>query len=86
MPVQKTLENKNSKPREGYLIDYVRGAEVKATPEEVEAVQPFSKKLVEDLRYSKRQIQTRPQYTIKNGTQRIGLIDIAVFENGKKIR
>ena len=85
MPVQKTLEDKAIVPREGYLIDYVSGLEVKATPEEVEAVQPFSKRLVEELGYSKKQIQTRPQYTIRKGTQQIGPIDIAVFENEKKL-
>lgn len=35
MPVQKTLENKDLVPREGYLIDYISGVEVKATPEEI---------------------------------------------------
>lgn len=30
--------------KEGYLIDYVSGQPLKATPEEVQAVQPFVKK------------------------------------------
>jgi len=31
--------------KEGYIIDYISGQEVKATPEEIEAVQVFSKQL-----------------------------------------
>ena len=68
MPLQKTLVNKKMEPREGCLIDYISGTEVRATPEEIEAVQPFSKRLVEELGYSKRQIQTRPQFSIKKGS------------------
>mgnify|MGYP004632134241 CR=1 FL=1 len=34
--------------REGYLIDCISGQEVKASPEELQAVQPFAKKLYED--------------------------------------
>ena len=33
---------------DGYIIDFISGNQVKGTPEEIEAVQPFSKKLVED--------------------------------------
>ena len=29
--------------KDGYLIDYTTGTEVRATPEELQAVQPFSK-------------------------------------------
>ena len=32
--------------KEGYIIDYVSGLEVRATPEEVQAVQVFAKTLV----------------------------------------
>jgi len=38
------------------IIDYISGVEVFATPEEVEAVQVFSKQLVEDYGYDKNQI------------------------------
>ncbi len=48
------------------IIDYISGIEVNATPEETEAVQVFSKQLVEDYGYSKQQIQTRPQYRVKS--------------------
>lgn len=34
--------------RDGYITDYISGQSVKATPEEVEAVQPFAKILVDD--------------------------------------
>lgn len=39
------------KAREGYLTDYISGQELKATPEETQAVQPFAKKLYEDYGY-----------------------------------
>lgn len=29
--------------KDGYLIDYISGTDVKATPEESQAVQPFAK-------------------------------------------
>jgi type I restriction enzyme M protein len=46
--------------KEGYIIDFISGQEVKATLEEVEAVQVFAKQLVEDYGYPKSHIQTRP--------------------------
>lgn len=51
--------------KEGYLIDFISGLQVKETPEEVEAVQPFSKILVDDYGYPKDHIHTRPQYRVK---------------------
>ena len=51
--------------KEGYIIDYISGLEVKATPEEVDAVQIFAKILVEDYGYSKDVIITHPQYRVK---------------------
>ena len=48
-----------------YLIDYVSGERVRGTPEEKEAVQIFSKQLVEDYGYPKSHIQTHPQYRVK---------------------
>jgi len=38
--------NKEEQKAEGYIKDYVSGFSVKLTPEEVEAVQVFSKKLI----------------------------------------
>ena len=51
--------------KEGYVLDYISGLSVKETPEEIEAVQPFSKILVDDYGYPKEHIHTRPQYRVK---------------------
>lgn len=51
--------------RDGYIEDYVSGIEVKATPEEVQAVQPFEKILVDDYGYPKETLITHPQYRVK---------------------
>ncbi len=48
------------------IIDYISGMEVNATPEEVDAVQVFSRNLVEDYNYKKEQIMTHPQYRVKS--------------------
>jgi len=75
----KTAENK--------VIDYISGIEINATPEELEAVQPLSKQLVEDYGYNKNQIQTRPQYRVKSrpsDTKKEYPIDIAVFKDDRK--
>ena len=50
--------------KEGYLIDCISGQTLKATPEEVQAVQPFAKKLMEDYGYPVAHIQTRPQWHV----------------------
>jgi type I restriction enzyme M protein len=71
-------------PREGYIIDFISGQEVKATPEEVEAVQVFAKQLVEDYGYPKSHIQTRPQWRVKARPSDIRKeypVDIAVFKS-----
>ncbi|MCL2597008.1 MAG: hypothetical protein FWD66_04990 [Paludibacter sp.] len=44
------------------LISEVQG---NTTPEEMEAVQVFSRQLVEDYGYPKEPVQTRPQYRTK---------------------
>lgn len=70
--------------REGYLIDYISGQELKATPEEVQAVQPFVKKLCEDYGYPVDHIQTRPQWHVKarpSDTKKEYPVDIAVFSS-----
>jgi type I restriction enzyme M protein len=76
---------KKKKLKEGYIFDYISGQEIKATPEEVEATQVFSQKLVEEYEYDKNQIQTRPQYYVrKTPSDEIKEypIDIGIF-NGK---
>lgn len=67
--------------KEGYIYDFISGQAVKATPEEVEAVQVFSKQLAEDYDYPKEDIQTRPQYRVKQRPSggKSFPVDIAVF-------
>ncbi|NQV78191.1 MAG: N-6 DNA methylase [Lutibacter sp.] len=74
-------------PKDGYIFDYISGIEVKATPEEIDAVQVYSKILVEDYGYPKEHIQTHPQHRVKvrpSDTKKEYPVDIAVFPDGKK--
>ncbi|MCK4357241.1 MAG: N-6 DNA methylase [Candidatus Cloacimonetes bacterium] len=69
--------------KKGYVRDYISGRIVKATPEEIEAVQVFSKQLIEDYSYPIKNIQTRPQYRVKqrpSGGKEFP-VDIAVFSS-----
>jgi len=69
------------------IIDYISGQQIKATPEELEAVQPFCKQLIEDYHYPKDCIQTHPQYRVKvrpSDTKKEYPIDIAVFNSSEK--
>ncbi|MGH8160219.1 MAG: hypothetical protein ACREPQ_19055 [Rhodanobacter sp.] len=50
--------------KDGYLVDYISGKPVKDGPEEREAVQVFSRMLVEDHGYPSAYIQTRLQHTV----------------------
>lgn len=64
------------------IKDYISGMPVKATPEEVEAVQPFSKILVLDYGYPIENIQTHPQWRVKvrpSDTKKEYPVDIAIF-------
>lgn len=73
--------------KEGYIIDYISGKEVKDTPEEREAVQVFAKILVEDYGYPVDCIQTRPQWRVKvrpSDTKKEYPVDIAVFSSSTK--
>ncbi len=73
--------------KDGYLTDYISGKSIKDGPEEREAVQVFSRMLVEDYGYPKVHIQTRPQHRVKvrpSDTRKEYPIDIAVFTDGKK--
>ncbi len=68
--------------KDGYIKDYVSGVEVKATAEEIQAVQPFEKILVEDYEYPKELLQTHPQYRVKvrpSDNKKEYPVDIAVF-------
>ena len=74
--------------KEGYIIDYISGQEIKGTPEEIEAVQPFAIQLVEDYNYPKSHLQTRPQFRVKaspSDTTKKYPVDIAVFNDENKI-
>lgn len=67
----------------GFVLDYVSGVTVKASPEEVEAVQVFSRRLVEDYSYPKAHIQTRPQFRVRkrpSDEAKAYPVDIAVFK------
>lgn len=69
------------------ITDYISGLEVYGTPEEIEAVQVFSKQLVEDYGYKKAQITTHPQFRVKaspSDTSGKYPVDIAVFKDSKK--
>ena len=69
------------------VIDYISGIEVNATPEEIDAVQTFSRQLVEDYGYPKKHIHTRPQHRVKvrpSDTKKEYPVDIAVFSSDIK--
>jgi len=74
------------KRREG-VIDYITGKPVKADfKEHKEAVNVFAKRLVEELGYSKEQIQTVPQFRVKaspSGEEKWP-VDIVVFKDNRK--
>lgn len=72
----------------GYVPDYISGLPVKASPEEVEAVQIFAERLVKDYGYPKDRIQTRPQFRVRirpSDESRTFPVDIAVFTSKRKI-
>lgn len=70
-----------------YIVDFISGEKVLSTPEEIEAVQVFSKQLVEDYNYPKSHIQTRPQFRVRirpSDIKKEYPVDIAVFTNENK--
>ncbi len=69
--------------KKGYIKDFITNTWVKATPEEIEAVQIFVKQLVEDYNYPEEHIQTRPQYRVKQRPSggKDFPVDIAVFSS-----
>jgi len=70
--------------KEGYIEDFISGKTVRATPEEVEAVQIFSQMLVDDYGYPKAFIQTHPQWRVKvrpSDTKKEYPVDIAIFSD-----
>lgn len=74
--------------RAGYVVDYISGEQVRATPEEVDAVQVFARRLVEDYGYPKSHIQTRPQFRVRkrpSDNEKSYPVDIAVFRSDSRI-
>lgn len=72
----------------GKIQDFISGEWVVAIPEEVEAVQVFVRRLVEDYGYEKSQIQTHPQFRVRkrpSDEKREYPVDIAVFKSSKRI-
>lgn len=75
--------------RSGYITDYISGLEVRATPEEIEAVQVYCKMLVEDYGYPKECIQAHPQFKVKASPSDPSYrypVDIVVFKDSDKNR
>src|SRR5579884_910441 len=72
----------------GFVRDFITGKLLKATPEEIEAVQVFARRLVEDFNYPKTRITTRPQFRVRarpsGGRSRGYPVDIAVFSHERK--
>ena len=68
--------------KDDFIIDYISGQRIKVSPEEVEATQVFSKRLVEEYEYEQSQIQTRPQYSVRKTPSdevKTYPIDIGIF-------
>jgi type I restriction enzyme M protein len=68
--------------------DYISGVAVSPTPEEINAVQVFAKRLVADYGYPKAHIQTRPQYRVRKSPsddKKTFPIDIAVFSSNNRL-
>ena len=75
------IESESEKGKAGYIRDFITNTWIKATPEEIEAVQVFVKQLVEDYNYPKEHVQTRPQYRVKQRPSggKDFPVDIAIF-------
>jgi hypothetical protein len=82
-------EGTRAEMRADYIPDFISGRQVRITPEEIEAVQVFSRRLVEEFGYPKKNIITRPQHRVRqspSGGRKQGYpLDIAVFKNESKL-
>ena len=77
-----------TEPQVGQIEDFISGKLVKSNPEELNAVQPFAHRLVEDYGYSKDQIQSHPQFRVRkhpSDEKKSYPVDIAVFRGEKKV-
>jgi type I restriction enzyme M protein len=75
-------------PKPGFVRDYISGIPVKSSPEEIEAVQVFAQRLVEDYGYPKSHLQTRPQYRVRkrpSDEAKAYPVDIAVFKGTGRV-
>ncbi|MFD2616536.1 restriction endonuclease subunit M [Terrilactibacillus laevilacticus] len=73
--------------KDGYIIDYISGLQIKGTPEEIQATQVFAKRLVEEYEYEIGQIQTRPQYYVRKTPSdevKEYPIDIGIFNGSSR--
>ena len=67
-----------------FLVDFISGEKVRANPEEIEAVQPFTAILVKDYGYPKENIATHPQWRVKvrpSDSKKEYPVDIAIFSD-----
>lgn len=89
MTIDIAVDAPPDEPGTGFVLDYITGRPVKATPEELDAVQVFARRLVEDFGYPKELITTRPQYRVRarpSGRRSRGYpVDIAVFSEERKL-
>src|SRR5207247_767842 len=71
----------------GKIRDFISGQWVEATPEEVNSVQVFARRLVLEYGYAKDQIQTRPQFRVRkrpSDDEKSYPVDIAVFQGAAR--
>ena len=69
-----------------FIPDVISGLQVKAKPEEIEAVQPFATELMVTYGYPKGHIRNHPQWTVRRRpSDRTGHypVDIVVFQDEK---
>ena len=81
-------DSPSQRPRSGYTWDYVSGKQIRATPEQVDAVQVLSRRLIEDLGYPRTHLQTQPQYRVRRSPSddaRQYPVDIAVFDQQDRL-
>jgi type I restriction enzyme M protein len=80
------IDPRNKFIQSGYIEDFISKLFVKSTPEEVEAVQVFAKRLVNDFGYPSKVIQTHPQQRIRqspSGKEKYP-VDICVYKSDTK--
>ena len=69
------------------IVDIISGEQVRATPEETEAVQPFAQSLLSAYGYPKEHIRTRPQWRVSRSPSdksRPYPVDIVVFNDANQ--